>query len=338
MQQDQRPGPIDGLGDRRHLAQLKSAQRLHEGDQLAVQPRLDPGHSRGDDPLFQPRVRQRDVQVKAAALQGVAEVADIVGGQEHQRRHLGLDGADLRHGHLERRQDLQQEGLEGLVALVDFVDQQHRAAGLPQGLQQRARLQEGLGEEQVAHAVQPVHGRFHGGGAFQALAHPVLQDLGVEQLFAVLPLVQRLALVEALVALHADQRQVEQGRGAERQLGLADPGHAFHQDRLLQVLGHEQRGGDAARGDVAHVGQAFDDRIHRGEGRAGDLARGQLNGQSSRTFKWAVRPQLARQDQDNASGLPGLPAEGNLCRRRHAGSGRRSLGFRQRPTRAKRAA
>ena len=55
------------------------------------------------------------------------------------------------------------------------------------------------------------------------LAHPVLQDLGVEQLLAVLPLVQRLGLVEALVALHADERQVEQGGRASASSVLPTP-------------------------------------------------------------------------------------------------------------------
>ena len=49
------------------------------------------------------------------------------------------------------------------------------------------------------------------GSVGQRHAHPVLEDLGVQQLFAILPLVQCLGLVQALVALHPDQRQAEQG-------------------------------------------------------------------------------------------------------------------------------
>ena len=92
------------------------AQRLHEGHQLAVQPRLDARHAGGDDALLQRRVGQGDVQVQAAALQRIAQVADVVGGQEHHRRRHRLDHAELGHRDLEGRQDLQQEGLEGLVA------------------------------------------------------------------------------------------------------------------------------------------------------------------------------------------------------------------------------
>jgi hypothetical protein len=51
-----------------------------------------------------------------------------------------LDGAEFGNGDLEIRQHLQQEGLEGLVGAVEFVDEQHRR--LPfrrfQRLQQRA--------------------------------------------------------------------------------------------------------------------------------------------------------------------------------------------------------
>src|SRR6185437_1141058 len=73
VQQHQGAGPVDGLGDRRNLAKLDVAQRLHEGHQLAGQLRLDARHAGGDDLLLQVRVRQRNVQVQAAALQGVAQ-------------------------------------------------------------------------------------------------------------------------------------------------------------------------------------------------------------------------------------------------------------------------
>ena len=68
------------------------------------------------------------MQVQAAALQRVAQVAHVVGGQDHDRRHLRLDRADLRDRDLVVGQDFQQERLELLVRLVDLVDQQHGAA------------------------------------------------------------------------------------------------------------------------------------------------------------------------------------------------------------------
>ena len=266
--------------------------------------------------------RQRDVQVQAAALQRVAQVADVVGGQEHQRRGLGDDHAQLRHRDLVGRQHLQQEGLEGLVGLVDLVDQQDAAVVLAQRLHQRARLQEGLGEEQVAHAVQAVHGRVHVRRVGQRRAHPVLEDLGVEQLLAVLPLVERLGLVQALVALHADQRLGEQAGGGERQLGLADAGRALDQDRLLQVHGHVEGGGDAARGDVADAAQALDQGVDGGErvgGRRAGGRGGSGNRQSLRLSKWSAANPRSR---SNAPIVPSGRHEGKREPRRPAGARR----------------
>ena len=74
--------------------------------------------------------------------------------------------------------------------------------------------------------------------------------LDPQQLLAVVPLVQRLRLVEALVALQADQ--LAAGGAGERlgQLGLADPRRALDQDRLAEPLGEE---GDQRRGLVGEV-------------------------------------------------------------------------------------
>ena len=63
----------------------------------------------------------------------------------------GLDGAELRDGHLEVGQHFEQERLERLVGAVELVDQQHRRArgvGLER-LQQRPLDQEALGEHVV---------------------------------------------------------------------------------------------------------------------------------------------------------------------------------------------
>src|SRR5262249_25592489 len=65
----------------------------------------------------------------------------------------------------------------------------------------------------------------------------LLGRLDREQLLAVVPLVQRLGLVEALVALEADQRAVEVARERLRQLRLADAGRPLDEDRLAQAGG-----------------------------------------------------------------------------------------------------
>ena len=160
---------------------------------------------------------------------------------------------------------------------------------LAHGLQQGPRFQERLGEEQVAHAVKLVHGFFHGVGVVQLDADPVLQDLRVEQLLAVLPFVQSLALIQALVALHADQGQAGQGGGADGQFGLADAGRALDQQGLAEVRAHEQGGGDAARGDIADVGKAIEDAFNSGEGLHQRIRRrrGGCKVQRSQTFEMA---------------------------------------------------
>ena len=74
----------------------------------------------------------------------------------------------------------------------------------------------------------------------------VLQDLGIQKLFAVFPFIQGLAFIQALVALHADQRQVQQGGGGKRQLCFAHTGAALHQDWFAQVAGDQNGRGDLA--------------------------------------------------------------------------------------------
>ena len=65
--------------------------------------------------------------------------------------------------------------------------------------------------------------------------------LDPQQLLAVVPLVQRLRLVEALVALQADQLAAGGPRERLRELGLADPGGALDEDRLAEPLGEVAR-------------------------------------------------------------------------------------------------
>ena len=81
--------------------------------------------------------------------------------------------------------------------------------------------------------------------------------LDVEELLAVVPLVKRLGLVEALVALEADQLAARGAGDRLRQLGLADPRGALHEDRLSELLGEV---GDERRRLVREVA----DRLERG--------------------------------------------------------------------------
>jgi len=163
---------------------------------------------------------------------------------------------------LEVRQHFEQEGLELGVGLVDFVDQQHAALFLVQGLVQRARLQKMFAEKQVVVRVQPVHGFGQALSALHHLAELVLEQLGVEQLLAVFPFVQRLGFVQAFVALHADQRHVEDFGHALGELGLAHAGRAFDQDGLFELKAQIDRGGDRGARDVVDGSEALGDAVY----------------------------------------------------------------------------
>ena len=142
---------------------------------------------------------------------------------------------------------------------------------LLQRLQQRTRLDEFLGEEHVAEIVQLAERVMQRLRAAQHFAELVLEDLGVEQLLGVFPLVKRLGLVEPLVALQADHLQAAPAGDRLGQLGLADAGRAFDQDRLCDLLGQVDGGRDLAARDIALRGKA---RVRRLRWRPGGRPRG----------------------------------------------------------------
>ncbi len=150
-----------------------------------------------------------------------------------------------------------------MVGLVDFVDQQYATVLFLQRLEQRARLDEFLGEEDVAELVQPANRLFEAFCTLQNFVERFLQDLRVQQLLAVLPLVQRLRFVETFVTLQADQRQAEHGGGGFREFGFADARRAFDQHRFLQVISEVHGSGDLIAADVAVLLERLPDRLDR---------------------------------------------------------------------------
>ena len=114
----------------------------------------------------------------------------------------------------------EQERLERLVGAVDLVDQQHRRAGgvRLERLQQRPLDQEALGEHVVLDAGAVVLA-FGLGGA------------DGDHLRGIVPLVDRGGDVEPLVALQPDQPAAERLRQHLGDLGLADAGLAFQEQR-----------------------------------------------------------------------------------------------------------
>ena len=160
-----------------------------------------------------------------------------------------LDGAELGDADLEVGQELEQERLELLVGAVDLVDQQHRRLLAPDRGEQRPLEQVALGEDVLLDRVGVLAGAF--------------ARLDGEQLALIVPLVERGVLVEALVALQADQLGAVHRGERLGDLGLADAGLAFEQQRALEELHQPQRGRDVAVGDVAGGGEAVGD-VSRG--------------------------------------------------------------------------
>ena len=86
VQQQQRARPVDRLADRRRLRRSSVAQLWMKATSCARSCRRSRARARCDDALLELRVRERDVQVQAAALQRVADLARVVAGEDHDRR------------------------------------------------------------------------------------------------------------------------------------------------------------------------------------------------------------------------------------------------------------
>src|SRR4028119_1298735 len=114
---------------------------------------------------------------------------------------LRRDGPDLRYGDLVVREELQQERLELLVGPGYLVyEEDGRLIGL-HGLEDRPLHEEVLGEEDVLLPAQDLGRLAQALGRREGLPDLLPEDLRVQELLAVLPLVELLRLVEPLVAL-----------------------------------------------------------------------------------------------------------------------------------------
>ena len=163
-----------------------------------------------------------------------------------------LERAELGHRDLEVGEHLEQERLELGVGAVDLVDEQHRcasASGWRGGAAAASRKRSEKNASSCAASLSTASASVVGAG--DDLADLVAQDLRVEELLGILPLVERLGLVEPFVALQADELGRQRRRQHLGQLGLADAGRTLDEDRLLHAIGEEHGGGDAA---IAHVG------------------------------------------------------------------------------------
>ncbi len=83
----------------------------------------------------------------------------------------------------------------------------------------------------------------------------LLRRADVEELARVVPLVDRMRHVEALVALQADQARIEGGRERLRRLRLADAGLALEEHGLLEREREEERRREPSIGQVVRLAQ-----------------------------------------------------------------------------------
>jgi hypothetical protein len=114
-----------------------------------------------------------------------------------------------------------------------------------------------------------------------------------DELAGVVPLVQGLAGVDPLVALEADQLAAEQARQDLGDLGLADPGLTLQQQRLVQVQGQVDGGGQAPVGQIGVAGQGGLELVDGSEGE-GAVARRPPRVLSVRAVQLDLAPSIAR--------------------------------------------
>ena len=148
---------------------------------------------------------------------------------------------------LEVREHLEQERLELLVGPVDLVDQQDDRLVAVDRLEQRPPDQVLRPEELLL-----------ADGAF-------LRGADVEQLPRVVPLVDGMRDVEALVALEPDQARPEDGREGFRRLGLPDPGLALEEHGLREDEREVERGREPPLGQVVGVPEGTLELVDRAE-------------------------------------------------------------------------
>src|SRR5215210_1728581 len=163
---------------------------------------------------------------------------------------LSLDRPDLGYGDLVVGEELQQKRLELLVGPVDLVEQEHRRRLGSYGLQYGTLHKEVLGEEYVLLLAQLRGGLAQALRRTEDLPDLLPQNLRVQELLTVLPLVECLGFVKPLVALQADECPFRGRCERLRKLGLADASGTFHENRLVQLHGQVHHRRQAPVADV----------------------------------------------------------------------------------------
>src|SRR2546426_9485865 len=94
---DERASPVQRLSDPGQLVEVEVPNTADERTHLAGQLLGDVRHAGHDDVVLAVHRGVIDPEVQAAALEGVVDLAGSIRGDDHRRRLVSLDGADLRN-------------------------------------------------------------------------------------------------------------------------------------------------------------------------------------------------------------------------------------------------
>ena len=280
--------PVDGLCNPGGLLDVEAAQPFDRARHLGCEFRWCLRDPQPHDLNCMLEARIVDPVVQAASLQGVVEISGPVRGKDDNRRDLRGKRADLGDGDSGFGEHLEQERLEFLVGAIDLVDEEYRRV--------RARVLERLEEGSLDEVLAGEQRLLAQAGALR------LGNANPEELARVVPFVERLGGVDALEALEADERGVEQFGERLGRLGLADPGLALEQERLGEAHGAEQRGREARLGEVVVIGQPGDERS-----RVRDLL-GEGGHQAFTAVEWDATNESRQPGQQKYQVVPSISA------------------------------
>lgn len=247
---DERLGPVQGFGDAGQLAEVDLTEALHELDGLAGNLRRQVRHFETDDVQLLLLRGVADEEIEAAPFECFAQFAGVVAGENDDGPVFGGERAELGDADLEIAQHLEQECFELGVGAVDFVDEEHDGLVAEDGSQEGPLQEEAHREEDVLFVGEAVGGFGEGVGAGESLLQLIAEQLRVQELLGILPLIESFGLVQSFVALEADEVTAERAGDGFGQFSFADAGGSFGEQGFAQLLRQVDGCGDFVAGDV----------------------------------------------------------------------------------------
>ena len=98
-------------------------------------------------------------------------------------------------------------------------------------------------------------------GPIKNVAHLLFQNLRVEQLLAVLPLVQRFGFIQTFVTLQAHQRFIDYVSTGFGEFGFTHPRRALDQNRFVELCRQVDNGGNPRGANVTGAFEVGSDAI-----------------------------------------------------------------------------